>query len=598
MEYVIGTNRNQLEFKSLDMMVREDSPVRVIDSFVEKSLKGQITFKTSNRPVMGRPSYNPLSMIKLYLYGYMIGVKSSRKLAHLVKVNIEAMWLVEGLTPDFRTIAEFRKNNIEAITEVFIKFREFCVKDLASATGKNVFGGYKSIDGTKIRAVQAKDGVYTANKIDDRIANDNTRIAEIKSYLSELDANDHIENNEELNVKKEELEKALKAYEDRKAKHVAIRENVEKTGEQYAENDSDSRLMKNHYGGYNPSFNVQTAVDSESHMIENVEVTNHCTDHGLIEQTASGCQKEDDKIIEIVADNGYEQPEDMAACLENGIKPNVFLSKVENEEGYKVHKKEIELDFDYEEKEITEEEKNSSKREDIKKCLHAGVVPNCYKNCLEVEKDEEGNVLVKTSKVFDVSKEDPMGIDNLTDEQKIELATKGYFVRDIKADRVYCPAGTILRRKAVKANGAIRYVNKLACSRCPFKEKCFKASKTTRWKEIDFSKDCRIKKANFRTDGKDEDIAEIPKAITTKTQVRVEKKVIFRFRPDREKLDNRKCLSEHPFGTIKRYMNGDHFLLKGIRKVKAEICLTALGYNFKRLISLFSAPKLLATLEK
>ena len=598
MEYVIGTNRNQLEFTSLDMMVSEDSPVRVIDSFVEKTLKGKISLKYSERPVMGRPSYNPLTLVKLYLYGYMSGVKSSRKLARLVKVNIEAMWLVEGLKPDFRTISDFRKNNIEAIVAVFVKFREFCSTDLVKATGKNVFSGYKAIDGTKIRAVQAKDGVYTANKIDDRIANDNSRIAEIKNYLSELDANDYIENNEELKVKKDELEKALKAYEDRKEKHETIRKVVEETGEQYAENDCESRLMKNHYGGYNPSFNVQTAVDSESHMIENVDVTNQCTDHGLIEQTALGCGKEDGEIVEIVADNGYEQPEDMAACLENGIKPNVFLSKVENEEGYKVHKKEIELDFDYEEKEITEEEKNSSKREDIKKCLHAGVVPNCYKNCLEVEKDEEGNVLVKTSKVYDVSKEDPMGIDNLTDEQKIELATKGYFVRDIKADRVYCPAGTILRRKAVKANGAIRYVNKLACSKCPFKEKCFKASKTTRWKEIDFSKDCRIKKANFRTDGKDEDIAEIPKAITTRKQVRVKKKVIFRFRPDREKLDNRKCLSEHPFGTIKRYMNGDHFLLKGIRKVKAEICLTALGYNFKRLISIFPTTTLMTALGK
>lgn len=598
MEYVIGTNRNQLEFTSLDMMVREDSPVRVIDSFVEKTLKGQITFKTSKRPVMGRPSYNPLSMIKLYLYGYMIGVKSSRKLAHLVKVNIEAMWLVEGLTPDFRTIAEFRKNNIEAITEVFIKFKEFCVKDLASATGKNVFGGYKSIDGTKIRAVQAKDGVYTANKIDDRIANDNTRIAEIKSYLSELDANDHIENNEELNVKKEELEKALKAYEDRKAKHVAIREIVEKTGEQYAENDSDSRLMKNHYGGYNPSFNVQTAVDSESHMIENVEVTNHCTDHGLIEQTASGCQKEDDKIIEIVADNGYEQPEDMAACLENGIKPNVFLSKVENEEGYKVHKKEIELSFDYEEKEISEAEKASTKSEDIKKCLHAGVVPNCYKTCLEVEKDEKGNTIVKTTRTFNISDEDPMGIDNLTDEQKIDLAAQGYFVRDIKADKVYCPAGTILRRKSVKAKGSIRYANKLACSKCPFKDICFNTTKTTKWKEVDFSRNCRIKKAKFRNDGKDEEIADIPKPTGTRKQISSSKKVVFRFKPDREKLDKRKCLSEHPFGTIKRYMNGDHFLLKGLRKVKAEIFLTAIGYNFKRLISLFSAPKLLTTLGK
>ena len=598
MEYVIGTNRNQLEFTSLDMMVSEDSPVRVIDSFVEKTINGKISLKYSNRPVMGRTSYNPLTLVKLYLFGYMTGIKSSRKLAQLVKVNIEAMWLVEGLRPDFRTISDFRKNNIEAITEVFVKFREFCTNDLVSATGKNVFGGYKSIDGTKVRAVQAKDGVYTASKIDDRIANDNSRIAEIKSYLSELDANDHIENNEELNVKKEELEKALKAYEDRKANHVAIRKTVEETGEQYAANDAESRLMKNHYGGYNPSYNVQTAVDSESHMIENVEVTNQCTDHGLIEQTALGCGKKDGEIVEIVADNGYEQPDDMAACLENGIKPNVFLSKVENEEGYKVHKKEIELSFDYEEKEISEEEKASTKSEDIKKCLHAGVVPNCYKNCLEVEKDEEGNAKVKTSKIFDVSKEDPMGIDNLTDEEKIDLAITGYFVRDIKADRVYCPAGRILRRKSVKAKGSIRYANKLACSKCPFKEQCFKESKTTRWKEIDFTKESRIKKANFRTDGKDEEIAEIPKAVITKKQVGVEKKVVFRFKPDRDKLDNRKCLSEHPFGTIKRYMNGDHFLLKGKIKVKAEICLTALGYNFKRLISIFSTKTLMTALGK
>ena len=229
MEYVIGTNRNQLEFTSLDMMVSEDSPVRVIDSFVEKTLKGKISLKYSERPAMGRPSYNPLTLVKLYLYGYMSGVKSSRKLARLVKVNIEAMWLVEGLKPDFRTISDFRKNNIEAIVAVFVKFREFCSTDLVKATGKNVFSGYKAIDGTKIRAVQAKDGVYTANKIDDRIANDNSRIAEIKNYLSELDANDYIENNEELKVKKDELEKALKAYEDREEKHINIRKTVEET---------------------------------------------------------------------------------------------------------------------------------------------------------------------------------------------------------------------------------------------------------------------------------------------------------------------------------------------------------------------------------
>lgn len=586
--YIRGLDRNQLEFSSLDMQIKEDSPVRFIDSFVETQVRGFITFTHSDRENMGRPSFDPCALMKLYLFGVLKKAYSSRELEALAEDSKGAAWLLESLTPDFRTISDFRKDNIAQYEAVFVAFRRFCSTRLKKSTGKDVYGGFKSIDGTKIRAQQAKDGCYTANKIDDRIQHDNDSVAEFKRMIEDISA----EENYDPNVL-EAVKTKYEFYLDKLDKHEKIREHIEKTGEQYSENDPDARLMKSHYGGYNPCFNVQSAVDSESHMIEGILVTNNCTDHGLIKPTVDTLDKKEDEIIEIVADNGYEQTQDMVDSLENGIIPNTFLSKVTTENGNRIHKEVIELAFVYEENEVTEEEKSSTKAANIKKCLRAGVVPDCYKDILEPVLDKKGITKVFQAKTYDTISEDQYGIDQMTDEQMVEKAKEGYFVRNLINGRVYCPNGRILRKKSTKANGTIRYANKLACTRCPFKDKCFKSTKTTRWKEVDFSKNSRIKDAKFNPKEEDGERETFLPSSTKVEKIKVEKQVIFVFKPDREKLDKRKNLSEHPFGTIKRHMHRDHFLLKGINKVKAESHLYALGYNFRRLINLFSVPTLL-----
>ena len=594
MKYVNASDRNQIEMVSLDMMVDAESTVRLIDVFVSEYIKDVIVFKNSDKRDFGRPSFDPYAMIKLYIYGYLNGIRSSRRLARECRINVEVMWLVEGITPDFRTIADFRKDNIEQFGQCFDRFIDFCKTDLRKVSGKNVFGGYKSIDGTKIRASQSKDGCYTASKIDDRIANDNNRIAEYKRYIDELDAQDSNESSEEASpssISREKAEKALDSYKKRLEKHKTIKDFIEDTGAQYSENDPDARLMKNHYGGYYPDYNVQALVDSISHLIQGFQPTNQCTDHGLIESTVDSMDHEDGEIIDVVADNGYEDKNDFSNCLENGIVPNTFLSKISDGNGNKLHKRECEVSFPYEPSEISEDEKDSTKKDDIKKCLRAGVVPNCYKDSLFQIPLEDDSIpekaMPRTSSSVEITTDDPNGIDGMTDEERLELAKEGYFVRDIKGNKVFCPAGQILREKSKKKNGSIRYCNKLACSKCPLRDECFKPTKTTKWKEVDFSRTGRIKGEGPK--------AKRPKVV--ERTVHKETKVSFILRMDMEKLSNRKCLSEHPFGTIKRHMNADHFLLVGMRKIKAEMSLIVLGYNFKRLFSLFDFKTLKTSMQ-
>lgn len=289
--------------------------------------------------------------------------------------------------------------------------------------------------------MQAKNGCYTASKVDDRIANDKSRIAEIQSYLDDMNKNDAKESAESdsKDISATKKEESLKKYKERLAKHEGIRDRIE-SGEvqQYSENDEDARLMKNHYGGFNPSFNMQTAIDSDSHMVASVEVSNQCTDHGLILPTMQSIN-DDGKIVEVVADNGYDNKEDMQDCLENGIMPNVCLSKESDGKGNMVRKKECQVSFPYEGNTITEYEKSSTKSSDIKKCLRAGVVPDCYKDILTPIVGEDGKIAIEKGYHYEtVGTDDPMSVDTMNDDERLELAKKGYFVRDIKHDKVIC----------------------------------------------------------------------------------------------------------------------------------------------------------------
>ena len=153
-------DRDQVTISTMDSMVEWNSTARVIDHFVESLDLGKLDFEKTGPNYEVRPSYDPKSLLKLYLYGYRNDVRSSRKLAKACEVNIEVMWMMGGLKPDFRTISDFRKDNIKSLKGVFREFTERVTVDLET--------GFVSIDGSKFKAWNSKDRNFTIMKLDDR----------------------------------------------------------------------------------------------------------------------------------------------------------------------------------------------------------------------------------------------------------------------------------------------------------------------------------------------------------------------------------------------------------------------------------------------
>ena len=226
--------------------------------------------------------------------------------------------------------------------------------------------------------------------------------------------------------------------------------------------------MKNK-NGFIASYNPQTAVDSKTHLIRDFRMTNQVTDHGLLESTMDEVKKaEPEKIIEVVADKVYEDTADMVNCLENGIIPHVITD--DGKDGY-----EIELSY-----EKAEADLSSTDPEELKKVLHAGQIPKVYSLAINDMKVE-----IVRRKVID--EKPKMSSVYGIQEEMLEKAGIGYFVRNPERNLVYCPAGEILRQKCIKKNGNIRYANKNACKHCRNRNKCYKGK--GEWKEIDFTKD-------------------------------------------------------------------------------------------------------------
>lgn len=562
MAYKKGEDRHQrvLFPDCIEEYVEADAPVRLFDAFVDSLDMDDLEFIRATPKGTGTPGYDPRDLLKIYIYGYFYQVRSSRKLARECRCNIEVMWLVCKLTPDFRTISDFRKDNKEAITRVFKQFNKFCM-------GLKLFSkSYISIDGSKFKAVNAKDNNFTLNKLDDRIK----RLDEhISMYMEELDAFDHEEGRK---LSKDELQHKLDVCKERKARYEGYRDKLEETGEsQVSLTDEDARLMKQNEG-FCVGYNTQTAVDAESHLIAGYKVTNAPTDHGQITDVASEVRKDFGvDILESTADKGYECPEDHANALASGIVPNVIQRDGSSTE---------EVTFDYTENTINDEQKASTKPEDLKACLEAGVIPDVYKDILTDMKIVE--VRKRATSTPDSA------VLNMTPEEMRVKALEGFFVRDAARNLVYCPLGEILRQKSEKRNGNIRYCNKLACKRC--KCKCT----TSKFKEADFNKDTLIKPADGRKrQGLKDDNENQPKAPRTTV---VKKVVRYVLHLDLNKMNNRKCLSEHPFGTIKRTLGQYYFLLKGFAKVEAEMALFCLSYNLRRAITMKGVPALLAAL--
>lgn len=566
MAYKKGKERRQrvLFPDCIDDYVEGDAPVRLFDAFVDSLNMEKLGFIRSTPMETGCPGYDPRDLLKLYIYGYYYQVRSSRKLARECYCNVEVMWLINKLSPDFRTISDYRKDNKEAITKVFREFNKFCM-------GMKLFSkSYISIDGSKFKAVNAKDNNFTLSKLDDRIK----RLDEhISLYMEELDACDQEECRK---LSKDELQHKLDTCKERKKRYEGYRNLIESTGEsQLSLTDSGSRLMKQNEG-FCVGYNVQTAVDAESHMIAGFQVTNSPTDHGQITDIASQVKKDYDvHTLEITADKGYECPEDHADALASGVVPNVI-----QRDGGRAE----DVTFDYKDADITDEQKASSKPEDLRACLQAGVIPDAY------------NGILTDAKIIEVKKRILSTTDsavlNMSPDEMRAKALEGFFVRDAARNLVYCPLGEILRQKSEKRNGNIRYCNKLACKKCT--NKCT----TSKFKEADFSKDTLIKAVDGRKKQKVTYQNEKDNTLPRAPKVTVVKKIArYVLHLDQKKMNNRKCLSEHPFGTIKRTLGQYYFLLKGFVKVGAEMGLFCLSYNIRRAINLKGVPALLAALR-
>ena len=550
MHYVQAFDRDQFMMTTWDSMVDPESTARLIDAFVDSLDLSDYGVKELASE--GRPPYDPKGLLKLYVYGSDNGIKSSRKLAKSCRVNVEVKWMLGGVEPDFRTIADFRKDNIDSLKKIFNEFN----KRLAGA----VAWGFTSIDGSKFAACNSKNNNFTKNKLDDRIRWLNGHIEE---YLRILDEADRQEDDPER-LTRELIEEKLQETRERLKKYEGYQRIMEESAQsQMSLTDADAKLMKSK-NGFVVAYNPQTVVDSETHLIRDFQMTNQVTDHGLLDSTLEGVREESEGTIEAVADKGYESGEDMVKCLEDGIIPHVITD--EGKDGY-------ELEIPYEE--ADDINAGSADTEDLKKALHAGVIPEAYEDVItDIEVKE-----VRRKVSDEAETKEPARSIYGTAEEMMERAKEGYFVMDPERNLVYCPNGEILRQKCIKKNGSIRYANKKACRHCPDRNKCYKGR--NEWKEIDFPKDCLEKPCRdwLEAEGRNPDTEGVNKG---KYHFEVKKVVRFFLKPDRKKTAERMCLSEHPFGTIKRAMGFSYFLLRGLRKVTGEFALMCLGYNIKR----------------
>lgn len=319
--FIEGENRYQSTLfpERVDDYVEEDSVVRVVDVFIDRLDISGLGFKTEHADT-GRPGYHPRTMLKIYVYGYLNQIHSSRRLEREAKRNVELMWLTGRLAPDFKTIAEFRRNNGEAIRLVCREFVMLCRK-------LNLLGDTLAIDGSKFKAVNNRDKNFTKAKMKRRIAEVE---ASIERYLDQLDAADNAAPAEDQRPIKDKI--AALEEEMERLKKLEVRM-LEAPDEQLSLTDPDARSMKSRGSGI-VGYNVQAAVDVETHLIVVHDVTNAGIDRRQLSPMARKAkQLLDDAPIQVIADQGYYRGEELLACEQAGITAYVAKSDTSGKRG-------------------------------------------------------------------------------------------------------------------------------------------------------------------------------------------------------------------------------------------------------------------------
>jgi transposase len=316
--FVEGEDRRQslLLPDSLDDYVTEDNPVRVVDVFIGELDLGALGFAGVQPASTGRPAYHPSSLLKIYLYGYLNRIQSSRRLEREAQRNIELMWLTGRLAPDFKTIANFRRDNGPAIRAVCAQFVVLC-RQLKLFTRAVV-----AIDGSKFKAVNNRDKNFTVAKVAKRIEQVD---ASIVRYLAALDRADR-EESDIAEAKTTRIKDKIAGLRRQMQALKEMQQSVQDAPDQQVSlTDPDARSMATSGRGTGMvGYNVQTAVDAEHHLIVAHEVINQGYDRsqlapmGLKAQDATGCEE-----ITALADRGYFSGDQVLACEGTGVAPVV-----------------------------------------------------------------------------------------------------------------------------------------------------------------------------------------------------------------------------------------------------------------------------------
>jgi transposase/IS5 family transposase len=317
MAHISGHDRSQtlLFPEAVDDYVGPDNPVRFIDAFVDGLDLAAAGFVGVEPKATGRPGYAPADLLKLYIYGYLNRIRSSRRLEAETHRNIEVIWLLRHLKPDFKTIADFRHDNRAAFKPVFREFVLLCRQ--LDLFGRELL----AVDGTRIKAVNNKDRNFTRASLAQFIRASDERLAD---YLRQMDAGDVTEGGTGGGSRVPNLAEKIEAIRAKRDRLTSLLESLDRSGDsQISLTDPDSRAMAAHTR-VAVGYNAQIAVDAKHKLIVEQAVTNQVVDLGLLTQTAAPAKEIlGVERIDVVADRGYFKFEDIEACEQAGMTPYV-----------------------------------------------------------------------------------------------------------------------------------------------------------------------------------------------------------------------------------------------------------------------------------
>lgn len=326
MDYIQGKNRNQIVLieSTLDDRIDDNNPVRIIDSFVNSCNLEDLGFTHTKHAPEGRPPSHPATLLKLFIYGYLNRIRSSRLLERECKRNVELIWLLEELTPDHNTIANFRKKNPKAIKATFRKLVVMC-KTLDLIGGKVI-----ATDGSKFRAQNSKKNNYNQKKIEEHLRYIENRI---NDYFDTLDLADSAKSmGLEQDVDKEQIKEKIARLKEKKKHYKKLEKQLAQTGQdQISTTDPDSRKLPIRQNILEVSYNIQTSVDDKHCLPIDFKTTNNNDTHALADMTQRAVNILGTNQFTVLADKGYHTGSEISQCHEMGVETMVSVPALSTE---------------------------------------------------------------------------------------------------------------------------------------------------------------------------------------------------------------------------------------------------------------------------